>query len=322
MNAAKELLRVAKELYSLAERRETPSERRKWILEIVKHEPAGGLAYGGKSKKSKKRRSFEFPSKEALKEYLHEHPDANRSLHWVRRSPGSYPRTRKELTIPQQKKNLTPEKHEIDHAKVEKRFGIHQRWTDDKPLSDSEWKKLYKQITSHAPKNPWSDEPWYVEEALQAKLGREPTSEETEIETRRRMAGGGIFSYGLKKAATFPWSVNNEEDTHLIVVGSKTMPQGLAYSYRNRKGELELDALATSGQVKGMGTYLIAKTIKEKLRDGQTFKLSAVETADGFYEKIGMIQGKENQHGGHDWRMPYNQAMKFSNDVLTTLSES
>ena len=81
----------------------------------------------------------------------------------------------------------------------------------------------------------------------------------------------------------------------------------------NEDNNLEIGALASSGQVRGMGTYLLAKTIREKLKKGQKLWLSAVDTAKPFYKKIGM---KPVDPLGPFFYFDYDDAKQFSDRVF------
>ena len=87
--------------------------------------------------------------------------------------------------------------------------------------------------------------------------------------------------------------------------------QGVYTTYQRRDGNLELNALASNGEVRGMGTFLMAKTIRHQLKKGRSLRLSAIPAADGFYRHMGMEKIDENQYGGHDWQFPYRRSQEI-----------
>ena len=254
---SRELVRIAGELTAARK------YDKKFFKKLIGLEPKGGvLAYGGpksklKSKyKGKERRSFEFPSKDALDKYLKEHPAADKRKHTVKES---------EKTSPAES--------------IAGKFGNREKH-DSMDVNGAQ--------------------------DLVAELG----------------SFGGesrhVANYGI-------WVLveeNPEKENPLLTVmrGEDGNPSGVAFTWEHPNGDLEIDALSSNGKVKGMGTFLIAQTIRESLKKGKSLKLSALRDSDGFYEHIGMKQGEENIYRGHDWSLSYKDAKAFSDGVYNLLS--
>ena len=98
--------------------------------------------------------------------------------------------------------------------------------------------------------------------------------------------------------------------------------RGVAYTWKHENGDLEVDALASNGKVKGMGSFLIASVIRSKLKKGRNLRLSALPDADGFYDHLGMEETGINEYGGCDWQFTYDQAKKFSDFIYSQASVS
>jgi hypothetical protein len=68
-----------------------------------------------------------------------------------------------------------------------------------------------------------------------------------------------------------------------------------------------------------MGTFLIAKTIRNRLKEGKSLRLSALPEADGFYQHLGMEETGMNHYGGLNWRFSYKKAKEFSDFIYNQL---
>jgi hypothetical protein len=75
--------------------------------------------------------------------------------------------------------------------------------------------------------------------------------------------------------------------------------------------DVDLIAIASSARIGGMGTYLMAKTIRDHLKEGQGVFIDAVPEAEGFYEHIGMKKGEENGYKAHVWTFSHEEALAF-----------
>ena len=347
---ARILVRIAMALATLPSGRGSEGSRtqkirkKSWLQGIFDAEPSGALAYGRKKpkKEPKNRKSFEFPSEEALREYLHIHPRADKSIHWVRTPTFSHPSTQKPstgihtpsepphsaLTQPSKPSSDTPEAKKIQDPSTQKPvprldpgkqgtqlFGTHHIYDAKHQLGDKE-DHYRAMMDDRSPSNPWQvKDRTAIKEYLTQKLGRKPKYEDTEKEIFQRRKAGEIISYAF-------WSTTKHTDDPTfsldMLTDKKGVPQGLVTNYVNEDNNLEIGALASSGQVRGMGTYLLAKTIREKLKKGQKLWLSAVDTAKPFYKKIGM---KPVDPLGPFFYFDYDDAKQFSDRVFEELGQ-
>jgi GNAT superfamily N-acetyltransferase len=266
-----------------------PTNDRQWIQEILKLEPSGALACSS----CKSRKAFEFPTKEALEQYLREHPLADRKRHWI-----------KKPTAP------TP----AQPADVGKKFGIHKVFDNQHPLDEKSEDRFRALLDSTDSNSPWqAKNREAIKQSLFKKLGQQPKFEDIENESFRRTIAAQVIAAGLDSAAKHTKDPTFKLD---MVTDPKGIPRGIVTSYENYDHELEIGTLATSGQVKGMGTYLIAKTIREQVKKGQRVTLSAIKTARPFYEKIGM---KPVDPIGPNFFFEHDDAVKFADRVYGEL---
>ena len=275
-----------------ASKKPVPSNNRQWIREVLKLEPAGALACSG----FKSRKAFEFPTDKALKDYLHQHPDADRKHHWVK-----------------QQKPHTPAPTTQHAPAVEKKFGAHKVFDAQHPLGKEE--DHFRAIIGNPdPHNPWQvKDKDAIRSYLTKKLGQKPKYDDVKREVQQRQKAAEVISYGFWSATKHTADPTFKLD---MVTNRRGIPQGMVTSYETPENELEIGALASSGQVRGMGTYLIAKTIKQQLKEGERLTLSALDTAKPFYRKIGM---KAVDPIGPMFYFEYNDAMKFADKVYGEL---
>lgn len=274
---------------------ERPSpDNRQWIREVLKLEPAGALACSG----IKSRKAFEFPTDKALKDYLRQHPDADRKHHWVKQQKSHTP-------APAPTTQHTPA--------VEKKFGAHKVFDAQHPLGKEE--NHFRAIIGNPdPHNPWqTKDKDAIRSYLSKKLGQKPKYDDLRREIQQRQKAAEVISYGFWSATKHVKDPTFKLD---MVTNRRGVPQGMVTSYETPENELEIGALASSGQVRGMGTYLIAKTIKEHLKEGERLTLSALDTAKPFYRKIGM---KAVDPIGPMFYFEHDDAMKFADKVYGEL---
>jgi len=126
---------------------------------------------------------------------------------------------------------------------------------------------------------------------------------------------GYVARYGLDNLFEGKHAIGHAE----IMRGPEGKMQGVYTTYQRRNGDLELDALASNGEVRGMGTFLMAKAIRHQLKKGRNLRLSALPEADGFYQHLGMEEVGMNDYGGINWQFPYEEAKKFSDFVYDQL---
>jgi len=193
---------------------------------------------------------------------------------------------------------------------------LHEDFGEDRPLDSDASFELLKQVVTAGEDTPWSSLDEHVAKKLEKAKGEKPTDDEVKEESKRTFAAKGVFSYGLKNAAKRP-----KGHSMSVVTSKDGRPSGMAFSYDRDDGDMELDALSTDGTVKGMGTYLMARTIKKNLKEGQNVRLSALPGADGFYEHIGMkkVSDDKNSFEGHDYSMDHDTAHDFADKVYDKL---
>jgi hypothetical protein len=265
-----------------------------WIQELAELEPRALACSGLKS-----RVAFEFPTKKSLQEYLRQHPDADEKLHWVKK-PKSAPHGQVAPAAPT-KPSSSP---------TEKAFGIHTVFDSQHQLGKQE-DKFRSLIGAPNPKNPWQTEDKdAIRQLLTKKLGRKPKYDEIKHEIQQRKKAGEVVSYGFWSASKHTEDPSFQLD---MVTNRKGMPLGMVTHYENEDHDLEVGALASSGLVKGMGTYLLAKTIKEHLKEKQKLTLSALDTAKPFYQHIGM---KPVDPIGPLYYFEHDDAVKFADRVF------
>jgi len=301
MSSLKERMQDFQPSYTI--RKKAPAapatDARQWIREVLKLEPSGALACSG----VKSRKAFEFPTDKALKDYLHEHPEADRKHHWVKKSKPS---------APAQKAPAAPSPATGSKA-VEKKFGVHKVFDAQHPVSEHV-QRFRAIIGNPDPSNPWQvKDKDAIRNYLSKKLGQKPKYDDLKREVQQRTKAAEVISYGF-------WSATKHTDDPTfkmdMVTNRKGVPQGMVTSYENSDHELEIGALASSGQVRGMGTYLIARTIKQQLKEGEKLTLSALDTAKPFYRKIGM---KPVDPIGPMFYFEHDDAVKFADRVFAEL---
>ena len=281
----------------------TPQSGRQWINEVLKLEPAGALACSG----IRSRKAFEFPTEKALKDYLRQHPDADRKHHWVKKQKPHTPAPTPEPAKPGSPTATPPLKA------VEKKFGVHKVFDAQHPVSEQE-NRFRAIIGNPDPSNPWQvKDKDAIRSYLSKKLGQTPKYIDVKRELQQRQKAAEVISYGF-------WSATKHTDDPTfkldMVTNRRGVPQGMVTSYENSDHELEIGALASSGQVRGMGTYLIARTIKQQLKKGEKLTLSALDTAKPFYRKIGM---KPVDPIGPMFYFEHDDAVKFADRVFAEL---
>lgn len=193
-----------------------------------------------------------------------------------------------------------------------------ETYLKEHPAADKSLHWVRPSHLSQPPKTP--------EEAAERKFGKGESYKSLTGEQYRNLMeetksgfgdtdAGYVARYGLDILAEGKHAGGHAD----IMRGPEGNIQGVCTTYRRRNGDLELDALASNGEVRGMGTFLIAKTIRHQLKKGRNLRLSAIPEADSFYQHLGMEETGMNDYGGINWQFPYEEAKKFSDFVYDQL---